>query len=147
MKKIFKDMVRAVRGKLTDRGGEILDSVPLAAHLPVRPTPTLEERMKDFVRNQIHLTKQFEGSESFDEADDFSEDEDDEFYSAHELTAAQEAFKLAPMPTTKGTQPPPSPVKKKSRKSQPESSRKAQDQVKNRNLDPDESDESDDIDD
>lgn len=121
-KTIFKDMIRAVRGRLTDSGGEILDSVPLAAHLPIRPTPTLEERMKEFVRNQIHLTKQYEGSESFDEADDFDLDEEEEFTSAHELTAAQEAFKIAPMPKQQGSQPslPPKPPKKKLKKPEPE---------------------------
>jgi len=87
-----KQTIRSVRGSLNDNGEEILDPVPLAADLPLRAPPSLEERLQRYIRHTVNRSAESAGYESFDESDDFDcgDDDADLFESDHELSIDQE---------------------------------------------------------
>lgn len=58
------------------RVGERLDPQPAA--LPERRIPTLREQVQAFIQQEVSLKAYLEGHESFEEADDFDLDDDDQ---------------------------------------------------------------------
>lgn len=76
---------------LDERGYEILDSKPMEIPVGYRRPPSLEERMRAMVRNEISRRAQEVGQETFEEADDFKVDDDYDPRSPWELNFDQEA--------------------------------------------------------
>jgi hypothetical protein len=61
-----------------EQGREIPDQTPLEAPFAVRKPESIEDMIRRFVRTEASRIAEKEGYESFEEADDFSEDPDDE---------------------------------------------------------------------
>lgn len=69
---------------------ETPDPTPVAWPAGVRRPETLAEQIRRMVRLHVSQMAQEQGFESFEEADDFDSDDDDEFRSPYELTEMQE---------------------------------------------------------
>lgn len=73
--------------KYNDRGEELPDDTPVETPLKFRRPPTLQEQIKAMVRGEMSRAAAEEGKETFEEADDFDvEDEDDLPPSNYEFT-------------------------------------------------------------
>lgn len=70
-------------------GRELVDETPMEVPLALRAPMSIEERIQRAIRIQASIEAAQRGLESFDEADDFSVD-DDEFQSEHEMSELQE---------------------------------------------------------
>lgn len=75
-------------------GRELPDPTPVAIPSGVGRPESLTDTIRRMVRNEMSQAAEAAGSETFEEANDFDEDDDD-FVSPYELTAMQEEF-LAP---------------------------------------------------
>lgn len=72
------------------KGREIPDQEPIEVPLEFKRPPTLQEEIKRYIRVEMSRAAEEEGLETFEEADDFSDDDDDFPLSQHELTEMQE---------------------------------------------------------
>lgn len=72
--------------------GEVGDPTPVEVPLNFRPPPTIQEQIKRFVRTELSRQAAEKGHETFDEANDFGQDEEDDVLprSAHEFTELEE---------------------------------------------------------
>ncbi|UOF76960.1 hypothetical protein [Microviridae sp.] len=75
---------------LDERGWEVPDPTPVAWPAGVRRPETLTEQIRRLVRIEVSQRAAEQGHETFEEADDFEMDDDDEFRSPYELTEMQE---------------------------------------------------------
>lgn len=77
--------------KYDEQGREILDPTPVAMPVGFKRPPTLDERIRAFVRTELSRQAAEEGNETFEEADDFYVEEEEESpLSRYELTPMQE---------------------------------------------------------
>lgn len=72
--------------------GEVGDPTPVEVPLNFRPPPTIQEQIKRFVRTELSRQAAEKGHETFDEANDFGQDDEDDGLprSAHEFTELEE---------------------------------------------------------
>lgn len=75
---VHKHQTRMELGKLTDDGREIVDGTPLAPPLGFIKQPSLHELMRAMVLEHARARERGQDAESFEEADDFDVDDDDE---------------------------------------------------------------------
>lgn len=61
------------------------DPTPFAPTVGVRPKQTLEERMRQMIRDEMSYAAEQQGMESFEEADDFDVDDDSNPFSEFEI--------------------------------------------------------------
>lgn len=67
-----------------------MDTTPLALPVGMRQPPTLAEEVRRFVRQELSESASQAGSETFEEADDFTEEDPDRLpLTPYELTAMQ----------------------------------------------------------
>lgn len=81
---------------LNERGHEVPDPTPMALPVGVKRPLSLREQIQRFVREELSAVSAQQGHETFEEADDFDiEDEDDghKFASKWELSADQESYR------------------------------------------------------
>lgn len=71
---------------LNEDGWEVPDPTPVAWPAGVRRPETLTEQIRRLVRLEVSKAAAEQGMESFEEADDFDMDDDDELRSPYELT-------------------------------------------------------------
>lgn len=92
MKRISKYSELDDEGELHfDYSAEFPDGTPVEVPLRFSRPPTLEERMKMFIRSQrMQEVAQAAGMESFQEADDFEIDDPDEALTPYELSQLME---------------------------------------------------------
>lgn len=84
------------RKGLSEAGGEIVSSVPMAPPIGFHKQPSMVEHIRNMVRSeQLRMAAEAAGQESFEEADDFDVDDDPEPASAYEF---EEVFEPAPPP-------------------------------------------------
>lgn len=77
--------------KYDEHGREILDPTPVAMPVGFKRPPSLDERIRAFVRTELSRQAAEEGNETFEEADDFDvPDEEESPLSRYELTPMQE---------------------------------------------------------
>lgn len=75
---VHKHQNRTDQGKLTPDGREILDGTPIAPPLGFIKQPSLHELMRAMVLEHHRLREAGQDVETFEEADDFDVDDDDE---------------------------------------------------------------------
>jgi hypothetical protein len=65
---------------------EELDATPIELPLSLRPPPTMREMMQQIIRQEMSFAAQAAGSETFEEANDFDIDDEDDVlpFSIHE---------------------------------------------------------------
>lgn len=71
-------------------GREVLDTTPVEMPLNYRHPPSMAEMIRTAIRQEMSQQAAASGMESFEEADDFVVDEEDEFVSPYQLTEMQE---------------------------------------------------------
>lgn len=81
--------------KYNEKGQEIPDPTPVELPLGFRRPPSIHELIKAAVRDEMSREAESQGMETFDEADDFDVDDDEEINSPYELTEMQEEFRYA----------------------------------------------------
>lgn len=89
---------------------EPVDPTPLEVPTNKRP-PTLREQLQAYIRQQVSLTAQESGYDSFEDEDDFEDDENEgEWFSPYELSDMQPDQEAgAPLETLEGTDDTPAP--------------------------------------
>lgn len=81
---------------------EFLDGLEYTSEVPVevpagfRRPLTMEERLQKYIRTELSRRAAADGVESFEEADDFEVEDEEEFISPYELHEMQEEFVLEP---------------------------------------------------
>lgn len=75
---VHKHRTRMDEGRLTPDGREILDGTPIAPPLGFIKQPSLHELMRAMVLEHANLRAQGQDPETFEEADDFDVDDEDE---------------------------------------------------------------------
>ena len=75
---------------LDENGHEVLDRTPVAVPVRFQRPQNLVDRMKDFIRGEMSRQMEAQGSETFEEADDFDTGEDDDVRTVYELDGMQE---------------------------------------------------------
>lgn len=96
IKEQWKKLKDTVYGKkYNEKGEELMDPTPIAIPAGYRRPPTLQEQMARYMAG-ANLLAQQQGSESFEEADDFDIGDDYDPYSPHELAYDQELGKEMP---------------------------------------------------
>lgn len=73
-----------------EQGREVLDTTPVEMPLNYRHPPSMAEMIRTAIRQEMSQQAASKGMESFEEADDFVVDEEDEFVSPYQLTEMQE---------------------------------------------------------
>lgn len=76
--------------RFDDRGREIPDKSVVEVPLKFSRPLSIQEEIKRFVRTEMSRQAQEGGMETFEEAEDFDVDEDEDFRSPYELTMMQE---------------------------------------------------------
>lgn len=77
--------------RYNEKGQEILDQTPVALPAGLKRPPSLQERIRQFVRTELSRQAEEQGQESFEEADDFDiPDEEEGPLSRYELSPMQE---------------------------------------------------------
>lgn len=82
--------------RFDDRGREIPDKSVVEVPLKFSRPLTIQEEIKRFVRTEMSRQAAEGGFETFEEAEDFDVDEDEDFRSPYELTMMQEERIVAP---------------------------------------------------
>lgn len=77
-----------------DRGEEIPDPTPVEVPLNLRRPLSLQDEMRRFIRTELSQQASAKGDESFEEADDFEVDDEEEFITQYELTEMQEESRM-----------------------------------------------------
>lgn len=89
-----------------ERGREIPDQTPVEMPIGYRRPLTMEERMQKYIREEMSRRAADDGMESFEEADDFDVEDEDEYdpISGYEMSELQEeaGFKDADPPRDPG---------------------------------------------
>lgn len=80
--------------KYNERGEELPDDTPIELPLRFRHPPSLQEQIRSMIRTEVSVRAASVGMETFEEADDFDVDDENELQSPHELSAMQEDFRL-----------------------------------------------------
>lgn len=87
----------------TARGAEILDTTPMELPLGYKPHESMDDKLRRIVREEVSKEASKHGLESFEEADDFTVDDGDDFLpSQYQLTDMQEERMLVARPTKEG---------------------------------------------
>lgn len=76
--------------KLDENGHEVLDDTPVALPIGFKRPPSINDTIRQLVRNELSRAAQQQGAESFEEADDFDVGDDYDPTSPWELTFDQE---------------------------------------------------------
>lgn len=72
------------------RGREVSDSTPVEVPLNFKRPETIQEQIKRMVRQELSQVAAAAGAETFQEADDFDVEEEDDPVSRYEMTPMQE---------------------------------------------------------
>lgn len=88
-------MAKAKESGLYDENGQFVgDPTPIEVPVGFKRPPTIHEQIKMFIRREMSQTAAQQGLETFDEMNDFGNDEDDDILptSPHEFSEAQEEY-------------------------------------------------------
>lgn len=75
-------------------GREILDNTPVEMPLNYKEPPSIQDMIRQAIRIEMSQQAAAQGMESFEEADDFAVDDDDDFVSPYQLSEMQEEIPL-----------------------------------------------------
>lgn len=73
-----------------ERGEELPDDTPVEVPLHFRRPPSLQDSIKAMIRGEMSRQAALTGQESFEEADDFGVDDEEELVSPYEMSVMQE---------------------------------------------------------
>lgn len=95
--------------QFNERGQQIPDQTPVEVPLRFTRPLSMQDEIRRFVRQELSNRAADDGAESFEEADDFEVDDDEDLASPYELMAEEPAFKDG-SDLTKPEPPPAKPV-------------------------------------
>lgn len=81
---------------LDKHGHEVPDPTPVEVPLHLRRPASIQDDIKRMVREELSRAAADAGEETFEEADDFSVDDDPDPFSQYELSAMQEEAAMVP---------------------------------------------------
>lgn len=95
--KEFEHQLARAEEYLDERGREIPSGVPMAPPIGYKKQPSLHEQIREMIRSEkLRMEAESAGYESFDEADDFSLDPDDEPQTHYQNEAVFEGDVIPP---------------------------------------------------
>lgn len=71
--------------RLNDQGSEVLDSKPMEIPVGFSRPPSLQEQVQRMIRNEYSQQAHARGEETFEESEDFGEEDRDDMSSPYEL--------------------------------------------------------------
>lgn len=94
---VYEELVKLSSPKQLKDGREVLNPEPMYLPINERP-PTLLEQIKRVLRTELSRNARNEGYESFEDADDFGEEDEEILRTPYEMSEMQEEFNIKSEP-------------------------------------------------
>lgn len=103
-KSLYEDLKKLRRAMIDGSGRELHNPIPVAIPIGLNRPPTLQEQIQRVLRQELSRQADAQGHETFDEADDFDVEDDDQInpisqYEIHEMIP-EEPIPPNPLPVT-----------------------------------------------